>query len=56
MQDLNLIYIPLQEMFNNAAKIHPVEYWIWDSVHPTYNGHGLIAYAWMKDTKKLFQD
>ncbi len=46
-------FIPLQEIFNSALKKAPVNYWIWDSVHPTYNGHGLIAQAFIEYTRNL---
>jgi len=49
------IFVPLQERFNKASEIRPASYWIWDSVHPTYAGHGLIADAWLQDTAELFR-
>ncbi len=52
--DFDAVFVPLQQRFNEALKKAPVEYWIWDSIHPTYNGHGLIADAFLKDTQGLF--
>lgn len=45
------LFIPLQERFFQAAKKQPAAYWLWDSVHPTYAGHGLIAEAFIQDTR-----
>lgn len=45
--DLGCIWVPLQQMFDDAAKLREPEYWIWDGIHPTENGHGLIARQWM---------
>ena len=42
------IYLPLQQMFDNACALAPAEYWIGDGVHPTVAGHKLIADAWMR--------
>ncbi len=52
--DFGAVFIPLQKIFDDALKKAPVSYWIWDSIHPTYNGHGLIAQAFIKYTKDLF--
>lgn len=53
-KEYDALFIPLQDRFNKVIKIKPASYWIWDSVHPTYAGHGLIANAWLEDTKDLF--
>lgn len=38
--------VRLQQTFDGALKRAPIDYWIWDGVHPTYAGHQLIADAW----------
>ena len=43
-----LEFIPLQEKFNEACKMAPVTYWLYDGVHPTSAGHELIAREWIK--------
>lgn len=42
------IFLPLQEMFNDACALAPADYWIGDGVHPTVAGHKLIADTWMQ--------
>ncbi|MBR4894719.1 MAG: hypothetical protein IKZ36_05925, partial [Kiritimatiellae bacterium] len=42
------IFLPLQQMFDDACTLAPAEYWIGDGVHPTVAGHKLIADAWMR--------
>ncbi|MEE1046805.1 MAG: SGNH/GDSL hydrolase family protein [Clostridia bacterium] len=49
----NLKYIPLQDKFNEAAKLAPNDYWLGDGVHPTYAGHELIKREWIKAFKEL---
>lgn len=51
--DYEGIYIPLQEKFDEACRIREAEYWCWDGVHPTENGHGIIAREWMEKTAGL---
>ncbi len=43
-----LIYIPLQDKFNELCKQAPASYWIEDGVHPTAMGHCVIKEEWMK--------
>lgn len=47
-QEYNAIFIPLQEKFDSLSEEFGAEYWSWDGIHPTENGHGLIAMEWMK--------
>jgi len=47
------IFVPTQEMFDSYIAKEPSEkYWIWDGVHPTYNGHWLLYEAWLKAVKE----
>lgn len=46
--DYNAVYVKLQEAFDQACKKAPVEYWIWDGIHPTVAGHEVIAREWLK--------
>lgn len=48
-----LVYIPLQEKFDEMMKIQPEPYWTVEGVHPTNAGHGLIAKEWIDNFKKL---
>jgi lysophospholipase L1-like esterase len=46
------VLVPLQNVFDDACKRAPAEYWIWDGIHPTYAGHQLIADAWVESVQK----
>lgn len=48
-----LTFIPLQEKFDEAAKLAPNNYWIGDGVHPEAAGHELIKREWIKAFKNL---
>ena len=48
------IFIELQRVFDDAFQIREHSYWIWDGIHPTEAGHGLIVKAFFEATKELF--
>ena len=39
-------WIPMQTVFDEAAKVAPPAHWARDGVHPSVAGHGLIAKTW----------
>ena len=41
-----------QQVFDEAQKHAPAEYWIWDGVHPTYAGHQLMADEWVRTVQQ----
>lgn len=49
----DLLFIPLQGKFDEAAKLAPNEYWLFDGVHPMAAGYELIKRAWMEGFCKL---
>ncbi len=40
-----------QPAFDAAAKRAPANYWIWDTVHPTYRGHQIMADEWERTVR-----
>lgn len=48
-----LVFVPLQEFFDEANKNAPKGYWLADGVHPTPAGHELIKRQWIKGFEKL---
>lgn len=52
--EFQAVFVPLQECFDKACEKQDMKYWIWDGVHPTENGHGLIASQWLKYAGHLF--
>lgn len=56
--DYKAVYLPLDELVNKtiaSTPTLPVEYWIWDGVHPTPAMHQLIADYWIKQTTKSYK-
>lgn len=52
-KDYGAVFVPLQEEFDKRCRQWEPEYWSWDGIHPTENGHGLIAKQWMEATEEL---
>lgn len=46
------IFVPLQQVFNDASRRAPADYWIWDGIHPTVAGHELIVREWINQVGK----
>lgn len=40
-------WVPYQQVFNDALKLAPAEYWASDGVHPSVAGHMLMSKAWL---------
>jgi len=47
--------VRFQHVFDEACKRAPAEYWVWDSVHPTYSGHQLMADEWVKAVSQFYK-
>ncbi|MCP9755803.1 lysophospholipase [Lacihabitans sp. CCS-44] len=47
-QEFDAIFVPFQQLFIDACEKAPIDYWIWDGVHPMPAGHELMARQWLK--------
>jgi lysophospholipase L1-like esterase len=47
-EEFGAAWVPFQEVFDQALKERPFEYWLKDGVHPTPAGHERMAQAWLK--------
>ncbi len=45
----NCILVDYNPMFAKVMKKTPIEYWIWDGIHPTVFAHELMARLWIKE-------
>lgn len=50
--DFNAVLIDYPQVFEQAQQRAPIDYWIWDGVHPTAFGHELMAREWIKQFSK----
>lgn len=57
-EEFNLPFIPMQEKLDKAFEEKPIGYWTLagDGVHPTTEGHKLIASLWMEEFDKFAAD
>ncbi len=47
-KEYQAVFVPLQDTFDEACRKKEASYWCWDGIHPTENGHGLIARQWLR--------
>lgn len=52
-EEYGTLFVPLQKEFDCRCQEQEPEYWSWDGIHPTVNGHGLIAGQWLNAAKEL---
>ncbi len=48
------ILLPMQDIFDEAARRADPSHWIWDGVHPLPQGHELIARHWIETVAKAW--
>lgn len=49
-REFGAVFIPFQNLFDEAMKEAPAPYWAADGVHPTEAGHTRMAEAWIRGT------
>jgi lysophospholipase L1-like esterase len=47
-EEFNAVWVPFQEVFDEAVKHAPATYWTPDGVHPAMPGAQLMAEAWLR--------
>lgn len=47
-QSHNAILVPFQSALEAACQRAPVPHWLWDTIHPTYSGHQILAECWIE--------
>lgn len=47
-KEFNAIWVPFQQVFDEAVKHAPATYWTGDGVHPAMPGAQLMAEAWLR--------
>jgi lysophospholipase L1-like esterase len=45
-EEMKLLFVPFQSLFDEASKAAPAEFWLWDGIHPTVAGHAIMAAKW----------
>jgi len=46
--DHQAVLVDYQQLFERATLHAPIDYWIWDGIHPTVFGHELMAREWIR--------
>lgn len=50
--EFNGVYVNFQDAFNDAIEKAPLEYWMWNGIHPMPAGHQLMANHWTETVHK----
>ena len=50
--DHQAILVDYPPLFERATQHAPLEYWIWDGIHPTVFGHELMAREWIRQVSR----
>ncbi|MCW0484530.1 SGNH/GDSL hydrolase family protein [Gaoshiqia sediminis] len=50
--DFDAVVVDYPRVFEEAKQRAPIDYWIWDGVHPTVFGHELMAREWIKQVSE----
>jgi lysophospholipase L1-like esterase len=53
--EFNAIMIDFPSAINKAIKKTPMEYWIWDGIHPTVPCHEVLCREWIKKVSSRLQ-
>ncbi len=53
--DYNAVLVDYPKVFEEAQQRAPIDYWIWDGVHPTVFGHELMAREWIKQVSNRLE-
>ncbi|MEI6807928.1 MAG: SGNH/GDSL hydrolase family protein [bacterium] len=48
--------VHFQRVFDDAVKLAPAEYWLFDGVHPFFAGHQLMADEWIRTVKNAWPE
>ncbi len=54
-EDYHAVFVAIQDEFDRACQLRESSYWSWDGIHPTENGHGLIARRWLSCVADLLE-
>jgi len=47
-REFKAVYVPLDGLFAAACIENAPEFWAYDGIHPTAEGHSFIAKEWLK--------
>jgi len=48
----SFLLIKMQKKFSKLGMKQNNQYWIWDGIHPSEAGHGILAKTWIRQFEK----
>ena len=52
--DYNAVFVRFWDALDEYVNKYPVKQIVWDGIHPTYVGHGIMARCWLETIEKAY--
>lgn len=53
-KDYNAVFVRFWDALDEYVGKYPVKQIVWDGIHPTYIGHGIMARCWLETVEKAY--
>lgn len=53
-KDYGAVYVRFWDALDKYVGKYPVKQLVWDGIHPTYVGHGIMARCWLEEVEKAY--
>ena len=53
-KDYSAVFVRFGDALDAYIAKYPIKQIIWDGVHPTYVGHGILARCWLETVEKAY--
>lgn len=53
-KDYNAVFVRFGDVLDEYVAKYPLTQIVWDGVHPTYVGHGIMAKCWLETVEKAY--
>ena len=54
--DYGAVFVRFKDALDSYIGKAPLPHIVWDGIHPTYVGHGILAKCWLETVEKAFEE
>ena len=54
-KDYGAVFVRFKDALDSYVEKVPLSHIVWDGIHPTYVGHGILAECWLETVEKAFE-
>lgn len=54
--DYGAVFVRFKDALDSYMDKAPLPHIVWDGIHPTYVGHGILAKCWLETVEKAFEE